>query len=58
MPSGKKNPLDAEPSAKGNLTLINGRAKFATDEDRKLLRPLYTSHFATCADAAQHRRRP
>lgn len=29
----------------------NGKTSKATDEDRRLLRPLHTSHFTTCADA-------
>jgi hypothetical protein len=55
--TGKKMPLDARPTAKGNLVFLAGVARGATDEDRRLKRPLYTSHFATCPDAATFRRR-
>lgn len=55
-------PVDADPTASGNVTL--------TDEDKGVIRArvfpttaaapedtaLYTSHFATCPDAAKHRR--
>jgi len=57
MPSGKANPIDAEPSPRGNLVLIGGKVRFATDEDRALHRPLYTSHFATCPSADEWRKR-
>lgn len=57
MPSGKMNPIDEEPSEKGNLVLINGKARFVTDEDRRLNRPLHTSHFATCENADDWRKK-
>jgi hypothetical protein len=55
--TGKRMPLDERPSAKGNLVFVGGVARAATDDDRRLHRPLYTSHFATCPDAATFRRR-
>lgn len=54
--SGKSMPLDAEPTERGNMALVAGKTWVATDEDRRLHRPLYTSHFATCPNAAAHRR--
>lgn len=43
-------------SLRGLFTFVNGKARSATEDDRKLHRPLYTSHFASCPDAAGHRR--
>lgn len=31
-------------------SFVNGKARYATDEDRRLHRPLYASHFDTCPD--------
>ena len=56
-PSGKHMPLDERPTPKGNLVYVGGIARAVTDEDRRLARPLYTSHFATCPDVAAFRRR-
>lgn len=55
--NGKRMPIDERPTAKGNLVYVSGEARAATDDDRRLKRPLYTSHFATCPDAATFRRR-
>lgn len=62
---GKRIPLDAEPVANGNirLGLIGGieyaivlpPADIACCQVDGL--PLYVSHFATCPNSAQHRRR-
>ena len=54
-PAGKTMPLDAAPTASGTWCYSRGETWLATEEDRALKRPLYTSHFATCPDAAQHR---
>lgn len=54
---GKNMPIDAEPSEKGNLLLIDRYVRFvklAEREDRDV--PLYLSHFATCPFADAHRR--
>jgi hypothetical protein len=51
-------PVDERPSAKGNLVLLPGdppNMKLADEKDKKLLRPLYTSHFATCEHAGKWR---
>lgn len=63
--TGKTNPIDAEPSPKGNVLLAyrprSGRleATYIT-KDTPLTslegRRRYQSHFATCAQAKQHRR--
>lgn len=55
--TGKKMPIDEQPSPRGNLVYVEGVARASTAEDQRLRRPLYTSHFATCPDAARHRRR-
>jgi hypothetical protein len=53
--TGRAMPVDAAPSARGTLVLEykNGgqESRAATDDDRRLRRRLYTSHFATCPDA-------
>ena len=54
---GKAMPLDETPNPNGNMVLVGGKMRGATAEDDKLHRPRYTSHFATCPDASQHRRR-
>lgn len=54
-PSGKWNPLDEAPRADGNVIEEGGRARIATAEDQGSVR--YASHFATCPNAGQHRRR-
>lgn len=61
-PKGKRMPLDPEPSPAGNvlvedgvgLTLGGDLLIAALHEERDL----YTSHFATCPNAARHRGRP
>jgi hypothetical protein len=58
--SGKSMPVDVEPAANGNVVFLDDktvivsgpRARIEGDERR------YTSHFATCPQASQHRRRP
>lgn len=53
---GKRMPLDDVPSERGNIVYVNGVTRAANAVDRDLKRPLYTSHFATCPNAKQHRR--
>lgn len=55
--TGKRMPIDAAPTPKGNMVYVNGVARAASADDRRLQRPLYTSHFATCPDAASFRKR-
>lgn len=59
--NGKAMPVDAAPSPDGNLVLDGGTARVVaplleTADERA--RPHYTSHFATCPQAAAaHRTR-
>lgn len=60
--AGKKMPLDLEPSAAGNV-VVRGDGVAATLGPIELaMLPAGTvrrvSHFATCPNADQHRRRP
>lgn len=61
MPSGKKNPLDAQPSPIGNVRLGDGD-KAAPLKEAEVLKAredgeaLYISHFATCKNSASHRK--
>lgn len=66
LPSGKAMPVDAAPSDDGNVAMLSaGNAIILTagelSEERSMPEPLrrklYRSHFATCPDAAQFRRR-
>lgn len=59
--SGKRMPVDAEPSPDGNVTLIpplipgeTPTAVVSSDRDPAQVR--HMSHFATCPNAAAHRR--
>ncbi len=67
--TGKNIPLDAEPSPGGNVELVDIGARNGLMEQRAVVltgfdlmaaqeegRTLYLSHFATCAQADQHRR--
>lgn len=65
MDSGKRNPLDPEPSAKGNVVLDGEshlgetRGVVLTGDElehaRAQRQALYLSHFATCPYADIHR---
>lgn len=55
--NAKRMPLDAKPTSKGTMVFISGKTRLASDEDRQLLRPMYTSHFATCPNAEAHRKK-
>lgn len=55
--SGRAVPIDPTPVSSGNLALEAGRVHLYTDDDARLQRERFTSHFATCPDADQHRRR-
>jgi len=59
--SGKKMPMDAEPSSNGTFELhemANGEvhAEFVPEKDRNADMDLYQSHFSTCPHANQHRK--
>lgn len=54
--NGKPMPLDFEPVSNGNVVVRHGRAIIA---GMTILEPnelRYVSHFATCPNAASHRR--
>lgn len=59
--NGKHIPIDVEPVPDGNLVIEhrNGgdEARPATDTDKKLMRPLFKSHFATCPQSPSWRRK-
>jgi hypothetical protein len=55
--TGKPIPLDATPTANGNLALVNGKAHYYGADDERLHRERYTSHFATCPEAASWRKK-
>lgn len=52
--AGKMIPLDREPVADGNLSVVNGVAVSAKDVPESALR--YVTHFATCPNANAWRR--
>lgn len=62
--AGKRMPLDAEPSLSGNTIVLGLGPDARTPRVRVLSAielpassgPRYTSHFATCPQAAEHRR--
>lgn len=63
MPTGKANPLDAEPTPDGNIAAyidakgdLRARALTRGEEPEPPERR-GTSHFSTCPNAAAHRRR-
>jgi len=64
LPSGRNAPLDLEPSTSaGNVRLLDERGQTARvltraelAEARRNVEPLYSSHFATCVNAASHRK--
>jgi hypothetical protein len=62
MGSGKSNPLDPEPSPKGNVVVSkDGQACAVSASEADRLRTeegasLYLSHFATCPQAKQFKR--
>jgi hypothetical protein len=51
----KAIPLDAQPTTLGNLEL-RGQVAHHVTPDHNALGTRYTSHFATCKNAAQHRK--
>lgn len=51
--AGKRMPVDAEPTGKATV-LVRNPADPETPISKQ--RDIYISHFATCANAAQHRK--
>jgi hypothetical protein len=64
LPRGTTAPLDDKPSTAGNVRLSKGGtvAKVLNKTElaaaRRNSEQLYTSHFATCSNAASHRKGP
>lgn len=62
LPAKRTAPLDRETSITGNIRMLGTRNAVAevvkkTDlEAERAKGPLYTSHFATCPNAKQHRK--
>lgn len=61
--TGKRMPVDAEPTERGNVVLVTGNdgpeARVLTRDElvrRPTTRGLYLSHFATCATVANFRK--
>lgn len=52
--NGRRMPLDAQPSPKGNLVIVGDVAYKAGPTD--INKPLYLSHFATCPQAGNWRK--
>lgn len=52
--AGRKAPFDSLTTTKGTHTVVSGRATFVPEAKRS--GQLYTSHFATCPQASEHRR--
>lgn len=59
-PSKKTTPINAQPDPeRGNIRLTDKLAYYMSEEERLAYQgPRYLSHFATCPQATQHRRRP
>ena len=59
---GKAMPVDAEPVSTGNVQLIPQadprESPLAVVVGRRVEGPKYVSHFVTCPQAAQHRKKP
>ncbi len=59
--NGKRMPVDASPTSDGTIALDEGpdgavKASVAGPAPELLWEPRYTSHFATCPEAARWRR--
>ena len=53
--SGRRIPLDPQPTASGNVLLLDGVATAVALVDQTAEAPLYVSHFATCHQASAWR---
>jgi len=62
--AGKSIPLDAAPRPDGNVHVYDGVAYVLSPGGQPILEhrahgdKLYVSHFVTCPDAGEHRRKP
>lgn len=54
--SGKRMPLDARPTPNGNLEIDLADCVYFVTPDLNAAGKRYTSHFATCPNASEHRR--
>jgi DNA repair protein RadD len=55
--TGRPIPVDPDPSPRGNIAVTGGEARVLKGEEFGSHHgPLHTSHFATCPEAARHRR--
>lgn len=55
--NGKRMPIDAEPSFKGNIRLDDRNVAHFGKAAAEMEGPRYISHFATCPQGPQHRRK-
>ena len=53
--AGKMIPLDADPVPEGNLVVEAGKSRARTVDDPGVV--FWRTHFATCPNADEHRRR-
>ena len=51
--SGKRSPFTVDPN--GTWSIVNGKASNFTDEDARLGRERYVSHFSNCPQAGSWR---
>ena len=65
VPMNRLNPVNPTPTREGNIRMLGQRkavAKVLSKADLETAalasEELYTSHFATCPNAKQHRRKP
>jgi hypothetical protein len=57
-PSGKSMPVDAQPTEDGDLVIwVAVTVRKWNEKDAEYDRPRYKSHFSTCPNAEQLRRR-
>lgn len=56
--TGSAMPLDAQPVDAGNIYLVDGLAHVKSGDaaEQMMQGPMYQSHFATCPNAAHHRK--
>lgn len=54
--NGKPMPLDPQPSARGNIIVVDGIAKYVPVDDNATFGTRFVSHFATCPNAKSHRK--
>lgn len=55
--NGKSIPLDVTPAEDGNLVIVDGVARVIKKGQDPQFKVRWKSHFATCPNAARHRRK-